>query len=144
MHPEQHEASLASAHCRPRAAGGFSLIEVLIVVAIIGILAAVAYPSYTEYVRQTRRTDGQLALFEAAQAMERCKSTAYAYTNCTLTKTSSPEGFYTLSLSPAPTATTFTIVATAKGVQTGDAACPTLTLNEQGAQGHSGTGPCWD
>ncbi|NYZ69016.1 type IV pilin protein [Endozoicomonas sp. SM1973] len=50
---------------------GFSLVELLIVIAIIGILAAIGYPSYQEYVRQSMRADAQSALMQLANAMER-------------------------------------------------------------------------
>ena len=50
---------------------GFTLIELMIVVAIIAIIAAVAFPSYQEHVRKTRRADAQTALLELSQFMER-------------------------------------------------------------------------
>ena len=127
-------------------AAGFTLIEVLIVVAIIGILAAIAYPSYGEYVRKTRRSDAHLSLLSGAQAMERCRSTTYSYAAPCSVPSSSSEGNYTLSL--AQSADTFTLTATATGVQTSDTECATITLDHLGTQGpldaDGGSSPCWN
>lgn len=50
---------------------GFTLIEVLIVVAIIAILGSIAYPSYIDSVRKGRRAEGRAALAEFMQQQER-------------------------------------------------------------------------
>ncbi|HEX9434858.1 MAG TPA: type IV pilin protein [Burkholderiales bacterium] len=49
---------------RPRISGGFTLIEVMIVVVIIGILAAIAYPSYTSYMMRGYRSQAEQLMSE--------------------------------------------------------------------------------
>jgi type IV pilus assembly protein PilE len=54
-----------------RVGNGFTLIELMIVVAVVGILAAIAYPSYRDQIERSRRADAQAVLMQAAQYMER-------------------------------------------------------------------------
>ncbi|MCF7531958.1 type IV pilin protein [Pseudomonas petrae] len=86
---------------------GFTLIELMIVVAIVGILAAIAYPSYTEYVRRTHRTEIAGVLMEQSQVLERYFTKNGKYTLATVTGSNA---WYTVAV--VPTATDFTLTAT--------------------------------
>ena len=115
---------------------GFTLIEVMIVVAIVGILSAIAYPSYQQHVRSSRRADAQAALSELAQFMERrfTETNSYAAAG-PLPFTQSPRdgtAVYNLTL-PAVAANTFTLQAgpIAGGPQVGDG---NMQLAETGAK----------
>lgn len=115
-----------------RKQAGFTLIEMMIVVAIVGILAAIAYPSYMDSVRKSNRADAKAALNDAAQQMQRCYTLNSKFKDCgDNIATSSPEGFYKISVED--TDTTFTVKAEPDGKpQSGDTDCKTLTLNHLG------------
>ncbi|MGQ9832079.1 MAG: type IV pilin protein [Thermochromatium sp.] len=123
---------------------GFSLIELMIVVAIIAILAAVAYPSYQSQVAQSRRATAQGCLMELAQFMERYYTTNMTYAGATLPATpcqTDLSGRYSFSFSGTPNATSYTIQASAQGNQAAlDASCTPLTINHQGTKTPNG---CW-
>ena len=134
--------------------GGFTLIELMIVVVVIGILAAIAYPSYQEHVRKARRADAQTALLELAQFMERHYTANGKYLTTAnaapgLPFSAAPKDgatkYYDLSFSSAPTASSYTLRAVPKGAMVDDA-CGTLTLSNTGAKGQA-TGAtlatCW-
>lgn len=58
---------------------GFTLIELMIVVALIAIIAAIAYPSYQESVRKTKRTEAQAEMLEVAQRLQRFKIANFSF-----------------------------------------------------------------
>ena len=125
---------------------GFTLIELMIVVAIIGILATIAYPSYTEYVTRSKRADGKAALLKVQLAEEKWRANHTTYTtelgNTGLNLgTASPDNYYTIAI-PSANATTYTV--TAAPVFT-DSTCGTFAVN-QGGKDHSGSyanAACW-
>ncbi len=124
---------------------GFTLIELMIVVAVVGILAAIAYPSYTDSVRKARRSDGTAALMNAAQRMEVYYARNGAYTGATFANTNIPaaseEGYFNISIN-VPNANSYTLRATAAGDQVNDD-IKGFQLASTGAKTHTEDGSDW-
>ncbi|RLU00876.1 type IV pilin protein [Ketobacter sp.] len=137
---------------------GFTLVELMIVIAIVGVIMAVALPAYNSHVQKTRRSDARTALQEAAARQERIYTESNTYT-ADLTRLvtnpdgqSSPEGYYDISVALSCSRTVsntsysscFTLTATAKGLQADDAECATLTLTHAGVKASTPAGgDCW-
>ena len=130
-------------------ASGFTLVELMIVIAIIGILAAVGYPAYTSYVTKANRADAIGGLLTLAGRMEEYYVNNDTYVGATVATlyggTTTQEGLYTLTMTPDPTAFAYTLVATPVPADR-DPECKTLTLNQLGQKGSTGTATtaeCW-
>jgi len=128
---------------------GFTLVELMMVIAIVGILTAVSLNFYGNYITDANRTDGRSALTGTAASLEKCKAlySVYDSADCNVAfPVTSDEGLYTVTAT-AIAGATFLLTATpvAGGYQAGDTDCTTLTLTSTGIE--SGTGAditeCW-
>lgn len=122
---------------------GFTLVELLIVMAIVAILGVIAVPSYRNYVVGARQNSAQQALLRMAGAMENCYSMNQTYVGCFGTgnsgvndflKANDIESYYELSSMTNVTARDFKVAVQAKGGQFNDVAssCQVLAVDRLG------------
>ena len=119
---------------------GFTLIELMIVVAIVGILAAIAYPSYQNYVREARRAAGQATMMEIQLDAEKFRANNTTYPTDTLDALT--DDFYDYEITGTATTYTITADALAGTTQAGDTGCTAMSL-DQNSNHPDGDGGCW-
>jgi type IV pilus assembly protein PilE len=128
-----------------RADGGFTLIELMIVVVIVAILAAIAYPSYQQYARESKRADAHAALLRISTLEEKFFSNNNAYTTSTTAlgyaanPAASNDGYWAISITGNP-AVSFTLTAVPAGGHQDPACAAGITVTSAGLRGPAA---CW-
>lgn len=134
---------------------GFSLIELMVVVAIIAVLASLAVPAYLRYGYRARRVDGQQLLLTIANAEERYYAVNNQYTTdvtqigFATSPAASNNGYYLATLATTGTSTqAYTATAAPQGNQAKDV-CGSLTIDNTGNKTPNASSPlntngtCW-
>ena len=157
-----NRAIFAPGRSRQLALRGFTLIELMIVVAIVAIIAAVGYPSYISHITKTKRVAAEACLSEYANYMERYYTQNLSYLkdtaggdnpaigdpspvtiDCAGPQNSGADYVFSVA---APTASTYSVTATPQGAQLSrDTACGALSIDQAGTKSATGTMgvSCW-
>jgi len=143
---------------------GFTLVELMVVVAIIGIIASIAYPSYVESTAQAHRANAQAELMSLSSALERYYTQNNHYSNAATGGADTGAPLATLYTLDTDIANLYTVTISQTDGGTGDTtaaqsyqlsaapvaggrmaadACGTMTLNSAGVKTPTTPADCW-
>lgn len=135
-----------------RKSRGFTLIELMVVIAIVAIIAAIAIPSFSEQMRRSRRTDAARGLSELQLRQERWRASHSTYIGTDSGAELASFGalpvsnYYTFAFDSAKSGTGFKVKATARNGQVADTGCTPMTLEVAAGVVSKApiTGRCWN
>jgi type IV pilus assembly protein PilE len=124
---------------------GFTLIELMIVVAIIAVLTTISYPMYNSQIQKARRSEGRNSLLDFSMRFEEFYGTNYTYTGADVytnlsTKPKTENNYYQMSGVISSAGDTYTLTATAINSQAKDTDCATITFDQVGTKSPT---TCW-
>lgn len=133
--------------------GGFTLTELIIVIAIVTLLATIAVPSYLDQTRKSRRADAKASLLQAAQLLERCFTLFTAYDNAACNVKNGTQssvqyggsGDYDITVEAARMTYTVSAAGATGRPAADDSQCTSFTLTHLGYKTATGSGAerCW-